>query len=112
MSIKQIVFIFLIVTLSSIAQILFKVASFKLNFANRLFFLNTPTFLAFLLYFIASLLWVFAIKDIPLKTAYPYTAISFFLVPCLSYLFLEENINLFNFIGATLIFIGVWVSSL
>ena len=52
----------------------------------------------------------FVLKATPLRIAYPFAALAFFIVPVLSHFFLGEDLHWNTFAGAFLIALGVWVS--
>lgn len=113
MTFLQFLFIILTVFILSIGQILFKLAAVEIefSFANCLnTLLNFRLLFAFFIYFIATIMWLFVLKDTPLRVAYPFSALAFFFVPTFSYFFLGENLNWNTFIGAGVIAIGVWIS--
>lgn len=112
MQINHFLYIVFTVVLLSIGQVLFKLASSEIDFFNLTSFFKIKFFLALFIYFIATLCWLFVLKDVPLKTAYPFASLAFFLVPIFSYYFIGEEVNLYTFIGAAFIFFGVWVTTL
>ncbi len=113
MSISQLAFIFLTVIALATGQILFKMVASNLEFSllglvNGLF--NVKFILAIIVYFTATIMWLFVLKTIPLRVAYPFVALSFFIVPILAHFLLGESINWNTFAGSGLILIGIWVS--
>jgi drug/metabolite transporter (DMT)-like permease len=111
MQINHFFYIVLTVILLSIGQVLFKIVSAEIDFFNPTSFFKIKFFLALLIYILATLCWLFVLKDIPLKTAYPFASLAFFLVPIFSYYFIGEDLNSYTFIGAAFIFFGVWIST-
>ncbi len=114
MSLTHLAFIILTVIALSAGQILFKIAASTFEFSaegfiNSLF--NIKLILAFAVYFIATIMWLFVLKDTPLRVAYPFVALAFFIVPTLAHFVLGENINWNTYAGAFLIAVGVWVSA-
>jgi undecaprenyl phosphate-alpha-L-ara4N flippase subunit ArnE len=113
MSLTQLSFILLTVSALSAGQILFKMAASRLEFSpagliNGL--LNIKFIIALAVYFFATITWLFVLKCTPLRVAYPFGALAFFVVPILAHFLLGESINWNTFAGAGLIAIGVWVS--
>ena len=113
MSILQILFILLTVAALTIGQILFKLASSTIEFSmarlwSALF--NTKLIIALFVYFFATVMWLFALKQIPLSIAYPFVALAFFIVPILAHFFLGENLQWNTLAGAAVIAIGVYIS--
>jgi len=113
MSLAQLSLILLTVIALSAGQILFKMAASSFEFSaaglvNGL--LNIKLIIALVVYFFATILWLFVLKATPLRVAYPFIALAFFVVPILAHLLLGESINWNTFAGAALIAIGVLVS--
>lgn len=114
MSLVQLAFILLTVLALSVGQILFKLAagSIKFGAADLLgSMLNAKLFVALLVYFLATVMWLFVLKLTPLRVAYPFAALAFFIVPVLAHFFLGERLMWNTFAGAALIGVGVWVST-
>lgn len=113
MTFFQLGLIFLTVFALSFGQILFKMSATDLDFSfPGLFFnaLNTKLIFALFVYFISTVMWLFVLKNTPLRTAYPFAAFAFILVPLLSNALLREPIAWNTFVGAGFIAIGVWIS--
>jgi undecaprenyl phosphate-alpha-L-ara4N flippase subunit ArnE len=114
--IQQLLFILLTVVMLAAGQILFKVASVKLEMSFKgLFtglFLNPTLILALVIYGLATVFWLFVLKSMPLRLAYPFAALGFFIVPLLAFFFLNEPLRWTTFAGASIIMLGVYVSSL
>ena len=93
-------------------QILFKQASQRLSergdaFVTVLF--DPAMIIGLAIYGIATLLWIQALKNVPLSFAYSFMALSYVAVPILSVIFLGETLNLKYWIGAGLIIAGLMV---
>ncbi|MEM7088389.1 MAG: EamA family transporter [Pseudomonadota bacterium] len=58
---------------------------------------------ALAIYGVATIVWVYALRHIPLSQAYPVMAFSFNLVPLASFAFLGETLGLRYWIGAGMI---------
>jgi len=113
MNLFQLALILSTVFLLSIGQILFKLAAGTLvlsanGFIPSLF--NPKLLLAMLVYGVATVLWIVALKGMPLRIAYPFVALGFFIVPTLSHWFLGEPMNWNTYAGAVIIACGVAVS--
>ncbi len=109
----QVIFTILTVIALSVGQILFKIAAKDFDFSSAGILhsiLNLKLLLAFFVYFIATLMWIFVLKTSSLQIAYPFVALAFFIVPILAHFFLGESIRWNNFIGAGFIALGVWIS--
>jgi undecaprenyl phosphate-alpha-L-ara4N flippase subunit ArnE len=113
MPLSQLSFIFLTVTALSAGQILFKMAASSFEFSVAGFIsslVNIKLILALVVYFFATIMWLFVLKATPLRIAYPFAALAFFAVPILAHFLLGESLNWNTFAGAALIAIGVYVS--
>lgn len=113
MSIPQFFFIILTVMALSVGQILFKMAASGFEFSVAGFIsslLNIKLIIALIVYFFATLMWLFVLKATPLRVAYPFAAFAFIAVPILAHFLLGESISWNTFVGAGLIAVGVWVS--
>lgn len=113
MSILQTILIFCTVLLLSIGQILFKLASndIELNFEKIIpSLLNIKLVIAFVVYSAATILWMIGIKGVPLRLAYPFSALAFFFVPMMAHHILNESIGWNTYVGAVIIALGVFVS--
>lgn len=76
-------------------------------------FLSNPLLMGAIgLYAITILIWIYVLKSLPLSIAYPLTAISYVLVPLLSWLLLNEKLTINTLIGGALIVAGVLISHL
>ncbi|MBY7783169.1 EamA family transporter [Vibrio fluvialis] len=98
----------------SVGQILFKLASPyfpQVLSTNSLigFLFNKYLFSALIIYGFATILWVYALRLVPLSIAYPFMALAFVIVPILGAIFLNESFQWNTLIGAGLIMIGLLV---
>jgi undecaprenyl phosphate-alpha-L-ara4N flippase subunit ArnE len=102
-------------TVAAIAcgQVLFKVASSAWPEGSGLWGLaGVPWFwAAILVYGGATLAWLAVLRSVPLSVAYPFFALAFFIVPLLSWWLLGEAVGVWQWVGALLIAVGVWVSA-
>ncbi len=71
--------------------------------------LNWPLLVAMLIYGVATVLWVWVLRFIPLNVAYPVYALAFVIVPIASYFVFREPLGWHHAIGGTLILTGVLV---
>ena len=113
MTFSQVVLVSLTVLSLSFGQVLFKLAANTMNLRpfSASTILNPSLILALFVYFIATIMWLLVLRQIPLRIAYPYAALAFLFVPLLAYFLLGEKLYWNTFLGAALIFTGVWVSS-
>lgn len=98
-------------------QLLFKRASNNFQqieninqFAGAIF--SRHFVLALAIYSIATMLWIWLLREIPLTRAYPFIALSFVIVPLLSFVFLGETVGYMYFVGLMLILAGICVVNL
>lgn len=112
MTIFNMAIIFICVLGISIGQILFKLASpyfpSVLSWSSLFSFLfNKYLFSALIIYGFATILWVYALRLVPLSIAYPFMALAFIIVPVLGMIFLNEPFHWRMLMGAGLIIIGL-----
>jgi undecaprenyl phosphate-alpha-L-ara4N flippase subunit ArnE len=104
----------LIVSVTAIAggQIVFKLASLAWLPGSGVMGLIKVGWLllGLLIYGLATLAWLTLLRTVPLSVAYPFFSLAFLIVPLLSWSFLDEPVRLRQWMGATLIAAGVWVS--
>lgn len=96
----------------SLGQLLFKSSAICFNSSGTYFDLQGIAFLflAFSLYGITTLGWIWVLQKMDLAKVYPLMALAFLLVPIGSYLFLNEKINTQCLLGALIIIGGVILS--
>lgn len=113
LNLTQLASILLAVLALSVGQVLFKQAANQIHdFRDALRSLGSGWLLvALLVYAVATVLWVDALRSVPLSVAYPFAAMAFFIVPVLSHLFLDERFTARSAIGACVIFVGIWISN-
>ena len=75
--------------------------------ATRLLAFSVPFYLSLLLYFCATLLWVWILSRIPLTLAYPWTALGMAIVPLLSMIVFGERVGPLFWLGVALIGSGI-----
>lgn len=63
--------------------------------------------LAMTLYIGATLLWIAALRDIPLSRAYPFTALAFALVPVGATVFFGETLGIRYYLGLAMLLGGI-----
>ena len=67
--------------------------------------------LAMTLYIGATLLWIAALRDIPLSRAYPFTALAFALVPMGAAIFFGETLGIRYYLGLSMLLAGILLIS-
>ena len=98
----------------SVGQILFKLAAARLDATSPralagTLLLNPPLLLALAVYGLATLGWVWLLKDRSLSSAYPLFALSFVLVAVMGRFFLGETLSPPVLVGSMLVVAGVVV---
>lgn len=98
-------------------QILFKLGSKNWSGGSILewawsFMTNPFLVVAVFLYAFTILIWIYVLRILPLSIAYPITALSYVIVPVISYFFLQEKISVQTFLGSTFIIVGVAITHL
>ena len=114
MSIIRLSLILFTVFLLSVGQVIFKLASkdVDLSYSGLIPSLVSPRLaIAFLVYAFATILWIIALKDFPLRVVYPFAALAFFIVPTLAHFILDESLSWNTYVGAIIISLGVFVST-
>lgn len=114
MSILKLLLILFAVCLLSVGQVLFKLVSNDIVLTRTGIFsslMSVKLIVAFVVYSFATILWLIALKDIPLQLAYPFVALAFFIVPGMAHFFLGEALSWNTYVGAFIIAIGVIVSA-
>jgi undecaprenyl phosphate-alpha-L-ara4N flippase subunit ArnE len=93
-------------------QMLFKITAARANVAHSLWAPDVLRVLvgACILYGAATLVWVSVLRYVPLSVAYVFMALSFIIVPLLSYAFFKETLSARYFVGLVLIVAGIIVS--
>lgn len=108
------------ILLTVYGQIIFKWQGDKLNdfpdsFSERLYYvfsllINPWILSSFIAAFIASLLWLGALRQMDLSVAYPFMSLSFVLVMLASAMFLGEALTVTKVLGVIIIIIGLAIS--
>lgn len=107
------VIIFLIsVLISSVSQILLKKSAQKEYQDIISEYLNIRVIMSYGLFFVSTLLTMYAYKGVPLSFGALLEASGYIYVPVLSYFFLKERITKLKIIGAVFIIFGICCYSL
>ncbi|MCF7545245.1 4-amino-4-deoxy-L-arabinose-phospho-UDP flippase [Pseudomonas petrae] len=93
-------------------QILFKLSAASLQRSGTLFDTQTLTtlFIAFALYGVTTIAWVWVLQKIDLGKAYPLMAMAFIIVPIGSHFVFGEKFSVQYFAGVALIMGGIILS--
>lgn len=97
-------------------QVLFKLASRDLGAVGLGSLLSLATnvhlLVALFIYGAGTIIWIYLLRSVPLSYAYMFMALTFVLVPLLSYLLLGESINFKHIAGTALIIGGLVLANL
>lgn len=97
------------VFVSSVSQIGLKIAAKKEYKSVAKEYLNWRVILSYGLFFLSTLLTVFALKVVPISLAPIIESAGYIFVTVMSYLFLKESITKKKILGMVLILIGIFV---
>ncbi len=98
----------------SAGQILFKLGAERLERdgpPTPIPFLNVPIVVALVIYVLATMCWISALRALPLRLAYPVSALAYVLVPVLGHFFLNEPLSVRSLLGAAVIVAGVAIAT-
>lgn len=113
MNLRNSILLALVIVGMSSGQILFKMASMSMNGRplDLLSLLNPSLIGALIIYGVATLLWVYLLREVPLNVAYPFVALSFVIVPLLSQQIFGELYSWRTLAGSAIIIFGIFVSN-
>lgn len=92
---------------TSFAQVFYKFGADRLGFDLISIITNWPIIIGIILYVVAAVLLIIALKGGEVSVLYPIIATSYIWVSLLSMHFFGEVINLYKWIGMVFIFFGV-----
>ena len=98
----------------SCGQILFKLGADRLEREGAptpIPYLNAPIAGALVIYVLSTLLWISALRALPLRLAYPVSALAYVVVPVLGHFFLSEPLGFRTLAGGALIVAGIAVAT-
>ena len=98
--------------LIAIAQIMLKIstrADQSSLVVNSLINFNLNLFIGMILYSMSFLVFLLALKSLPVSIAHPTMALSYVIVLILAYFFLDESLDYQKLIGITMIILGIMV---
>lgn len=98
--------------LSSLSQIMLKKSAQKEYNSKIKEYLNPTVIIAYSLFFICTLLSMYALKIVPLSMSPILESSGYIFVTILSYIFFKEKLSKKQFIGMVIIIFGVMVYSL
>ena len=115
MPIRALLLTLLCVALLAAGQMLFKVAAAQWridgwSWTSVRGLLSPALLIALTLYAVATVLWVFILRSVPLTVAFPLYAVVFVLVPLGAHFVLGEAFSWNTIIGGTIIVLGVAIA--
>jgi len=96
-----------IIILTSAAHLLLKKGSVVAAATNRKMYLHPLSLAAYLIFAVAALLSIFAMKGLDLKVFFALTSLTYICIPVLSFVFLKESVTKNKLIGIIIISLGV-----
>lgn len=107
--------LFISIALGASGQLMFKAAARNLPAFSELGLVKlmltmftTPLILAgFTSFFVSSVLWIIALRSVPLSVAYPMVALSYVIIFAGSYYLFGEMVGWRHWVGAGLIISGI-----
>jgi drug/metabolite transporter (DMT)-like permease len=103
------------VALLAIGQVLFKIAALQWridgwSWATLRGFLSMPMIAALVVYGVATILWVYVLRFVPLVAAYAVFSLAFIITPLFAHVALGEPLTLKTLVGGAIIVLGVTVA--
>ena len=96
------------ILIRTLNQILFKKVAMGPGGISYIDLLSDYLFyISIFVFFAQAVIWISALKYLPLSFAYPFTSLTFITILISGMLFFGESITLGNLIGASVIMIGV-----
>ena len=98
----------------AVGQLLFKATALAWASEKTLFSTRVMTWLlpSLAVYGLATLAWIWVLRNAALKTVYPFMALAFVIVPIGAFYFFGERITPMYCVGAALIMLGVIVTAM
>jgi drug/metabolite transporter (DMT)-like permease len=106
-SLYIILFIFGVVA-SGFSQVLLKKGA-KKNYPGIRMYLNIEVFLGYCIYFCITILAIYLLQYLEIITVVLLEALSYIVIPTLSFIFFKETLNKKQFLGMALIISGIIV---
>jgi drug/metabolite transporter (DMT)-like permease len=112
MQIRWLLLTVLCVALLAVGQMLFKSAAEQWHidgwsWTSLRGFFSPPLLAALALYAVATVLWVFVLRTVPLSLAFPVYALTFIIVPLMAYFVWDEPVTYNTLLGGVVIMLGV-----
>jgi drug/metabolite transporter (DMT)-like permease len=115
MPLRSLLLTLLCVLMLAGGQLLFKTAAERWqihgwSWATLWGFLSPLMLVALAVYAVATLLWVYVLRTVPLSAAYAVFSLAFVIVPLASHFLLGERLSANTLIGGAIIVLGVIVA--
>ena len=92
----------------SVGQLLFKLSAERLADRSILYLFLSPVFvIAIMVYGVATFGWISVLRRLPLSQAYPFSVLTFVLVPLLSHFVLREEMSSSYWLGVAILIVGL-----
>jgi drug/metabolite transporter (DMT)-like permease len=115
MPVRSLLLTVLCVLMIAGGQLMFKTAASQWKFEGLTWstvvnFLSPLMIAALALYGVATVLWVYVLRTVPLSLAYAVFALAFLIVPLLAHFVLDEPLSANVLIGGVIIVVGILVA--
>ena len=115
MPLRSLLLTVLCVLMIAVGQLMFKSAAAQwkfdgLTWASAVNFLSPLMIAALVLYAVATVLWVYVLRTVPLSAAYSVFAFAFIIVPVLAHFVLDEPLSAKVLVGGAIIVAGIFVA--
>ena len=105
-----------VVSVLAVGQLLFKMVGLRIADGGFQSLLHDPRgalllAISLVLYGFATIAWIWALRQVPLSTAYMFMSMGFVLVPIMSHFVLGEALNMRIALGSAMIIAGIMVSA-
>jgi drug/metabolite transporter (DMT)-like permease len=115
MTLNYILIIAVVATLA-VGQLLFKLVGLRIGDGGFQTLLHDQRAallfgISLVLYGVATIAWIWALRQVPLTTAYMFMSMGFIIVPVMSHFVLGEALNLRIALGSAMIIAGIMISA-
>ncbi len=115
MPLRSILLTVLCVVLIAVGQLMFKSAASQWrvdgwSWSTVAGFLSPVMIAALVVYAVATVLWVYVLRTVPLSAAYAIFALAFVIVPMLAHVVLDEPLSPRVLVGGLIIVVGIVVA--
>jgi len=112
MSIIQFIQVTLCVVMVATGQLLFALGAKSTLLTDGkgiITYINKYLVVGLIVYAIATVIWIYLLRNIPISIAYPFMSLSFIIVPIASYYVFGDPLNVKILIGGAFIMLGVYL---